>query len=221
MAEPTTVLLVEDHASYRHALETLLEAAGDFVVVGRAGSAQEAVRAADEVAPRIAIVDLDLREGSGVDALAGIQAASPGTACVVLSGLRDDAAFGRAVAAGAAAALHKSLEVADLLRVLRAVAAGTYTLPALQSARWLRSWDSLRERRRRAEAVEGRLTRREREVLQALARGGSNVDIARALGIAPETVQSHIRNLLSKLAVHSRLEAVVTALRLGLVEPPR
>lgn len=221
MDDATTVLLVEDHASYRQALQTLLEADGEFRVVAQAGTAGEAGPAAARTVADLALVDLDLAGGSGVDALAGIRAASPATTCVVLSALHDEAAFGRAIAAGAAGVLHKSIEVAELLHALRAVVAGTSILPSQDATRWLRAWDRRREQGRHAQAIAQRLTSREREILALLADGGSHVEIGRQLDIAPDTVQTHIRNLLAKLAVHSRLEAVIKAMRLGLVGPPR
>lgn len=218
---PTTVLLVEDHASYRQALATLLESDGNFLVVAQASTAEQAVSSARRVDPALAIIDLDLAGADGVDVLIDIRANSPGTACVVLSALRDDATFGRAVEAGAAAALHKSMDIDELLGVLQTVAAGSTVLPPLDTSRWLRAWDRTREQGRHTQLLAERLTPREREILARLAGGASHTDIASQLDIAPDTVQTHIRNLMGKLAVHSRLEAVVKALQLGLVDPSR
>jgi RNA polymerase sigma factor (sigma-70 family) len=216
----TTVLLVEDHASYRQALETLLDVEGDLRVVAQVGSPEEAGPAAAATRPRVAVVDLDLDGGSGVDALLDIRRESPDTACVVLSALKDDVEFGRAIEAGAVAALHKSVAVPELLDVLRAVADGATILPAEETSRRLRALARFREEHWYANVVAENLTPREREVLEHLVEGRSHKEIAPELGISPETVQTHIRNLLGKLAVSSRLEAVVKALRLGLVEAP-
>lgn len=218
--DAVTVLLVEDHASYRQALETLMDVEGDLAVVAQVGTSDEAGPAAAAARPRVAVVDLDLDGGSGVDALADIRKASPGTACVVLSALKDDIEFGRAIEAGAVAALHKSVPVPELLKVVRAVAAGATILPAEETSRRLRALAQFREQHWYANVVAEHLTPREREVLEHLVEGRGHKEMAPELGISPETVQTHIRNLLGKLAVSSRLEAVVKALRLGLVEPP-
>lgn len=214
------MLLVEDHTSYRQALETLMAVEGDLRVVAHAGSVAEAGPAARRTTPDVAVVDLDLAGRSGVQALEDIRAASPGTACVVLSALQDDVEFGRAIEAGAVAALHKSVGVPQLLEVLRAVAGGATILPAEETSRRLRALARHREEHWYATVVAQQLTPREHEVLGHLAQGRGHVEIARALTISPETAQTHIRNLMGKLAVSSRLEAVVKALRLGLVDPP-
>lgn len=215
-----TVLLVEDHASYRQALQVLLAAQGDLEVVAEAESPAQAATAAREVTPDVAVVDIDLESGSGVDAVVEIRKVSPVTACVVLSALKDDIEFGRAIEAGAVAALHKSIAIPELLDVLRAVAGGATILPAEETSRRLRALAAYREQYWYAGALAQRLTPREREVLEHLVQGRTHQQIARELTISPETVQTHIRNLLGKLAVSSRLEAVVKALRLGLVDPP-
>lgn len=217
---PVTVLLVEDHASYREAMETLMDVKGGFQVVAHAATTAEASAAAARTRPDIAVVDLDLEGGSGVDAVADIRRESRSTACVVLSALKDDIEFGRAIEAGAVAALHKSVAVPELLDVLRAVAGGATILPAEETSRRLRALAAFREQHWYADVVAERLTPREREVLEHLAEGRTHLQIAPELGISPDTVQTHIRNLLGKLAVSSRLEAVVKALRLGLVKPP-
>ncbi|MGI8875333.1 MAG: response regulator [Egibacteraceae bacterium] len=216
-----TVMLVEDHASYRQALETLMDVQGDLRVVAQVGSVDEAGPAAARTSPRVAVVDLDLATGSGVDALADIRRQSPGTSCVVLSALNDDVEFGRAIEAGAVAALHKSVSIPELLDVLRAVARGATILPPDETSRRLQALARHRDQNWYATVVAQQLTPREREVLGHLAEGHGHQQIAADLCISPETAQTHIRNLLGKLLVSSRLEAVVKGLRLGLVDPPR
>ncbi|MDQ3974037.1 MAG: response regulator transcription factor, partial [Actinomycetota bacterium] len=166
-------------------------------------------------------VDLDLPHASGVDALVEIRRQSPTTACLVLTALTDDVEMGRSVEAGAAAVVHKSIDVAHLLEAVRAVAGGASLLSAPETSRWLQALAAAREQLWHAQALNDSLSPREAEVLEQLSRGHSSQDIARTLGIAPDTVQTHIRNLLAKLGVGSRLEAVAKALRLGLVPPPR
>lgn len=217
---PFTVMLVEDHASYAQALETVMDVRGGLKVVARARTVAEAVEAAASRRPRVAVIDLDLAPDNGVEALEEIRAASPGTACVVLSALNDDIEFGRAIQAGAAAALHKSIDVPKLLDHLDTVARGGTFLPPEDTSRRLRALAAHQERHWYAKVLAQQLTARERDMLTYLAHGKGNDEIAAELVISPQTVQTHIRNLLAKLGVGSRLEAVVKALEMGLVEAP-
>ena len=219
-AQVYTVMLVEDHASYAQALETVMDVHGGLKVVARVQSVAEAIDAAAALRPRIAVIDLDLAPDNGVEAVEEIRKISPGTACVVLSALKDDVEFGRAIQAGAAAALHKSIAVPDLLDVLYVVARGGSFLPAEETSRRLRALAAHHEKHWYAKILAQQLTSRERDMLSYLAQGKGNDEIARELVISPQTVQTHIRNLLGKLGVRSRLEAVVKALELGLVDAP-
>ncbi len=218
---PVRVLLVEDHASYRQALEIVMAQSADLEVVAQVERADQAGPAAAEHRPDVAIVDLDLAGGSGIDALADIRRAAPDTTTVVLSALTDDVEFGRAIEGGAAAVLHKSIDIPDLLGILRRVAAGAVILPAEDTSRRLQALALQRGQEWHARLLAEQLTDRERQVLQGLANGRDHRAIAREFGISPETVQTHIRNLHAKMGVGSRLEAVVKAIRMGLVEPPR
>lgn len=215
-----SVLLVEDHASFRQAITMVLHSEPDLVAAGDVGTVEEAVAAAEVTTPDVAVVDLDLPDGDGLAAIREMRKVSPKTACVVLSALTDDVAFGAAIETGASAVLHKSIEIPDLLDAIREVAAGRAVLPAADTSRRLQALARSRDQNWHAQLLEQSLTAREKEVLQLLARGAGNRRIGRELGISPETVQTHIRNMLAKLAVGSRLEAVVKALRLGLVDPP-
>ena len=214
------VLLVEDHASYRQAIELVLQAEEDMAAVAQAGTAGEAGPAAAASQPDVAVIDLDLPDHDGLRALADIRASAPSTACIILSAMTDDVMFGKAIEQGASAVLHKSIEIADLLDVIREVADGGTVLPAAATSRRLQALARSRDQRWHAQILEQSITPREMEVLELLARGAGNRRIARELGISPETVQTHIRNMLAKLAVGSRLEAVVKAIKLGLVAPP-
>lgn len=216
-----TLLLVEDHASYRQLLEMFVAAQEDLRVVAHVEAAKDAGPAAARTTPTLAIVDLDLPGGSGVEAIREIRRTSPATACVVLSALTDDHELGRAIEAGAAAVLHKSIDIEELLGALRTVAGGGSILPPAETSRRLQALASSRDRSWHLRVLSEQVSAREREVLELLAQGADNRRIARTLGITPNTVQTHIRNLLAKLNVQSRLEAVVKAIRLGLVEPPR
>jgi len=211
------VMLVEDHTSYAQALTAVMGLEADLEVVGHAADADEATALAARVEPDVAVIDLDLPAASGVDVLNDLRAQTSAPPCVVLTALSDPAELGRAVEAGAAAVLHKSADMTELLRVLRRVATGGNELVAGQTSDWLRALAAERERTWRARTMRDALTAREAEILQLLADGHGSRAIAERLFISSETVQTHVRNLLGKLGVGSRLEAVTLALRLGLV----
>lgn len=220
MTGPITVLLVEDHESYREALQAVMAAEPDLSVVAQAGRADDAGARASAARPAVALVDLDLPGGSGVDAILDIRRESPGTACVVLTGLTDDVELGRAIEAGAAGVLHKSVAIPSLLAAVRTAAGGGSVLTPEVTTRALQAVARLREQSWYARRLGEQLSNRERQVLARLADGAGNRDIAEEFGISAETVQTHVRNLLGKMGVGSRLEAVVKAIRLGLVDPP-
>lgn len=214
------VLLVEDHTSYAQALTAVIGLEEDLDVVGHAEAADEVSDLITAATPDVVVVDLDLPAGSGVDVLNDVRALTPAPACIVLTALRDPAELGRAVEAGAVAVLHKSADMNRLLAVIRRVATGASELPAEQTSLWLRALAAERDRTWRARTMRDALTAREAEILQMLADGCGSRAIADALFISPETVQTHVRNLLGKLGVGSRLEAVALGLRIGLVRAP-
>lgn len=219
-ARQLQVVLVEDHASFRHALRAVFALEEDLTVVAEVDDGTLAGPVAAEHRPDVAVVDLDLPGADGIEALAEIRAASPDTACVVLTALQDDAEMGRAVEAGAAAILHKSVDIEELLQVIRSASNGLSLLSPADMTRWLQARGQARDQRWRTALIEQKLTPREREVLALLAHGGTNQSIARVLVISPETVQTHVRNLMAKVDERSRLALVTTAIRLGIVDPP-
>lgn len=212
------VLLVEDHASYRQAIETVIQIEDGMEVAGHASSLSDAVGGAWEV--DVALIDIDLRGQNGVGAITAIRERRPGVACVVLSAISEDAILGQAIEAGASAVLHKSVDIPYLLDIIRRVGAGETFLPPAATSRRLQALAASRNDQWHGRMMRERITAREHEVLQLLATGQGNRQIAQTLGISPETVQTHVRNILSKLAAESRLAAVAKALRYRLVEPP-
>ncbi|MDQ4129415.1 MAG: response regulator transcription factor [Actinomycetota bacterium] len=215
-----TVMLVEDHASYRQALEAVMALEDDLHVVAHVPRGDLAGAAAATHQPDVAIIDLDLPGVGGVDALADVRSHSPQTACLVLTALNDDVELGRAIEAGASAVIHKSVDITELLHAIRSVARGANLLGPDETVRRLQALATTRTEHWHAAMLRESLTPRELEVLTLLAQGEGNRTIADRLGISPETVQTHIRNLLGKFDVGSRLEAVAKALRLRLIEPP-
>lgn len=209
------VLLVDDHASFRQPLAFMMEREPDLTVVGQAGSVAEArqvLGGAD-----VAVVDLDLPDGRGFEVIAALRAANPATLALVLTASESAADRAQAVEAGAAGVLHKSTRIAEIIDVVRRLGAGEVLLPPREVIDLLRLAGQQRERDREAQAVLGRLTRREREVLQALAEGLNDREIGERLHISTETARTHMVNILGKLGLDSRLQALVFAVRHGAV----
>lgn len=214
------VMLVEDHTSFRQALQAVIALEKDLEVVAEAERADEVADLAAAAAPDVAVIDLDVPGGGGVDAVLDLRQRCPDVRVVVFTGLTDEVELGRAVEAGASAVAHKSLDIAGLLDIIRSVASGSNLLDPAETSRWLGAVGRSREAGWEARLLREQLSPREQEVLELLAEGCGGKDIAERLGISPDTAQTHIRNLRVKLGASSRLEAVALALRLGLVDPP-
>ncbi|MER3406782.1 MAG: DNA-binding response regulator, partial [Chloroflexota bacterium] len=163
------------------------------------------------------IVDLGLPDGDGVVLIEELRRVNPRAAVLVLTASTDRRHLARAVEAGAVGLLHKSVEVAEIIAAIRRLGAGEWLLTPREIFELLRLAGQQRELCREAEVALARLTAREQEVLQALADGLSDREIAARLHISPETVRTHMGNILSKLGVQSRLQALVFAIRHGAV----
>lgn len=205
------VLIVEDHQVVADGLAALINDQTDMTVIGHAGSVSEAISRAAELRPDIVLMDFRLTDGTGADAGTGIRQVRPETKLIFLTREDGDAARFAALEAGASAFLHKSRAAAEVVDAIRVVAGGGSLFTP-------RSISDLLNKRRQAESQLESLTPREKEVLRLMADGVASRDIASRLGISYTTVRTHIRSLGSKLGVHSKLEAIVKARELALVE---
>src|SRR4030081_1852898 len=205
------VLTVEDHQVVADGLAALINDQKDMTVVGHAGSVGEAIAAATELSPDVVIMDFRLTDGTGADAGAGIRQVRPEAKLIFLTREDSDAARFAAIEAGASAFIHKSRAAAEVVEAIRTVSSGgTLFTP--------RTIATLLNKRREMDSQLESLTPREKEVLRLMAEGISSRDIAGKLGISYTTVRTHIRSLGSKLGVHSKLEAIVKARELALIE---
>jgi DNA-binding NarL/FixJ family response regulator len=209
-------LLVDDHASYREALAFMLEQDPNFSVVAQAGSLAEARGNLSEV--DVAIVDLGLPDGSGTSIIKEVLAANPNGVVIVLTASIDRKDFARAVEAGAAGILSKSLPIHDILDAVYEAANGAPLLSPTETIELLRLAGQQRQHDIEAQQFLSRLTPREREILAALGDGLSDREIAERLCISTETVRTHFVNILGKLGLNSRLQALVFAVRQGIVK---
>lgn len=218
--EKTRILLVEDHASFRQALAFMFEREPEFAVVGQAGSLAEARRFLNGSGGEadVAVCDLALPDGDGFDLIEELAANGGKVITLVLSASLEPARFARAVEAGAAGVLHKAAAIGDIVEAVKRLRAGEALLSPDEVIEMLRMVSRQRQEQLEAQRAIDRLTRREREVLQALAEGLDSKEIAEKLHITVETERTHMVNILNKLGVHSRLQALVFAARNGLVE---
>ena len=208
--EPTRVLIVEDHRVVADGLTALINAQSDMKVVASVGTVAECVSAAPDLALDVALLDFRLPDGSGPDAALAIRTVHPATKMIFLTREDSDAARFAAVQSGASAFIHKSKAAAEVVAAIRDVARGKMLITP-------RTISTLLAKRRAIEAQLERLTPREREVLKLMAEGNPSRQIAAEMGISYTTVRTHIRSLGSKLAVHSKLEAIVKARELGII----
>jgi len=212
--EPCRVLIVDDHPILREGLRGTLSTAEDLEVIADCADGHEAVVAAERLQPDLVLMDLHLPELSGVDATRRIVTASPHVVVLVLSMLDDDDSVFAAVRAGARGYLLKGARPEDILRAVRSVARGEAVFGPGIAQRVLTFFAEAHTRPQPPAFPE--LTIREREVLQHIAVGRRNADIAARLHLSPKTVRNHISNIFAKLQVADRAEAIAAARAAGL-----
>jgi NarL family two-component system response regulator LiaR len=215
MDKRITVLIVDDHAVVRHGIRALLEAEGDFEVVGDVSSGAEAVLLASDLAPDVILMDLAMPEMNGVEATRLLKHRSPCSQVVVLTSYHDDEYIVPAIRAGALSYLLKGVGLGELTEAVRKAARGQAVLHPHIAAQLVHELQgSSREAALFAKALSGR----EREVLLLIAQGLTNAQIAERLVISERTVKSHVNNILSKLHVVDRTQAAIYAWREGLID---
>jgi DNA-binding NarL/FixJ family response regulator len=212
--------MVEDHQILVDSLSLMLRYEPDIEFIGSAGSLEQGRNLLKETEPDVLLLDVGLPDGSGLDLIPEVNQSCPDSNIVVLTSLTDETTLMRVVDSGISGFVSKDSQLSDLLITIRKAADGEIVMPTSLLVGLL-----MRMPRDKAAAYQDdkgweRLTVREQEVLERLASGKSGDEIAEELHIAPLTVRTHIRNLMSKMGVHSRLEAVTFGLKNGLIEPP-
>jgi len=218
--EPIRVLVVDDHALFRRGLEMVLIQEPDIEVVGEASDGEEAVGMVSTLTPDVVLMDIRMPKGSGLDACTAIKDLVPSARIVMLTMSDDEADLYEAIKAGASGYLLKEIPVYEVAEAIRAVYTGQSLISPAMAGKLLTEFASMmRDTTEQPPAARApRLTDRELEVLKLVARGLNNRDIAKELYISENTVKNHIRNILEKLQLHSRMEAVVYAVREKLLE---
>jgi len=218
MSEPLRVLLVDDHILFRTGVKAVLASRSDMEVVGEAGNGLEAVALARQTMPDVILMDIKIPGCDGLEATRRIKQEMPYVKVFMLTVSDSDEHLLEAIKSGAQGYLIKDLKAHQLFDALEGVARGEAAFSGVIAAKILREFDrTVRGADRDLEATES-LTARETEVLQLVAQGKSNQEIAQALVISESTVKNHLRNILGKLHLRNRVEAAVYALRQGLVE---
>jgi NarL family two-component system response regulator LiaR len=203
------VLIADDHAVVREGLRMFLGRDPELSVVGEASDGAQAIELARQLRPEVVLMDLLMPVMDGIAAIATIRTEMPETEVIALTSVLESTAVVGAMKAGAIGYLLKDTQAPELRRAIKAAAAGQVQLSAQASAYLMREL-------RTPEMIEA-LTEREMDVLHLLVQGSSNKEVARALQIAEDTVKVHVKHILAKLGVQSRTQAVLYALRLGLV----
>ena len=219
VAEPIRVLVVDDHVLFRRGLQMVLAQEPDIDLVGEAGDGAQAVSQAADLLPDVVLLDIRMPKRSGIEACAGIKEVVPSSRILMLTISDEEADLYDAIKAGASGYLLKEISTDEVSAAIRAVAGGQSLISPSMASKLLSEFASMIKTKDEREQVPApRLTDRELEVLRLVARGMNNREIAKELYISENTVKNHIRNILEKLQLHSRMEAVVYAVREKILE---
>lgn len=215
LGEPIRVLIVDDHALFRQGLRTVVEGEPDMEVVAEADDGSQAVTHAGDLLPDVVFMDIRMPRQSGIDACMAVKEVAPSARIVMLTVSDEESDLYQAIKAGASGYLLKHLSLTEVPGAVRAVHGGQSLINPSMASTLLDEFASMSSgaSQHQQEVPTPRLTSREMEVLRLVATGLNNRDIAKQLFISENTVKNHVRNILEKLQLHSRMEAVVYAVR--------
>lgn len=217
--EGLKVLIVDDHALFRRGLQMVLEQEADIEVIGEAADGAEAVAKAQELMPDVVLMDVRMPKRSGIEATHEIRDLLPHAKILMLTISDEEADLYDAIKAGASGYLLKEISIEEVADAIRSVWAGQSRISPSMASKLLNEFAAMSKRTdERKEVPAPRLTDREMEVLRLVAEGLNNRDIGQRLFISENTVKNHIRNILEKLHLHSRMEAVVYAVREKMID---
>lgn len=216
LSRPVRVLIADDHELVRRGLRLVLEAEEDIEVVGEAQDGEAAVKAAASLRPDILLMDLRMPRMDGVEACARVRECAPETAVVILTSFDDEADVVAALRAGASSYLLKDTSPASLVQSVRGAASGSTVLDPSVAGHLISG-----SGRQAPEQMVDPLSAREREVLQHMAAGLKNREIAQTMWISENTVKTHVAHVIAKLGQRDRTQAVVAAIKQGIVQVSR
>ena len=218
------ILIVDDHPLFRQGVRFALEAEPDIEVVGEAADGEQALELAKELVPDVVLSDVNLPGPDGVEIARALKGALPQIAVILMTAYDDEEQLFNAIRVGAAAYFLKDLGPSELMDGIRRVSRGEYLInesvlsKPMVASQVLKQFSDFASDDKDVEPLFIPLSNREIEVLEQIARGNSNKEIARALKISDQTVKNHITSILRKLAVNDRTQAVVYALRRGWIK---
>jgi DNA-binding NarL/FixJ family response regulator len=217
--DPIRTLIADDHELFRRGLRMVLDDETDIDVVDEAGDGETAIALAREHAPDVVVMDVRMPGRSGIDAARAIKEELPGTKILVLTISDEEDDLYEAIKAGANGYLLKEISIDEIGHAVRSVNGGQSLISPSMASKLLDEFAAMIKKEEEKEQVPApRLTPREMEVLEHVAQGMNNREIAKTLFISENTVKNHVRNILEKLHLHSRMEAVVYAVREKLLE---
>jgi DNA-binding NarL/FixJ family response regulator len=220
--EAIRVLIADDHALFRRGLEMVLVEEDGIDLVGQASDGAEAVQIASEAVPDVVLMDIRMPKTTGIEATRQMKEVAPNAKIVMLTISDEEEDLFEAIRAGASGYLLKDIPLDEVAGAVRAVHGGQSLINPSMAGKLLTEFATLARRDAEEEptkhAPAPKLTEREMEVLRLVARGMNNRDIAKELFISENTVKNHVRNILEKLQIHSRMEAVMIAVREKLIE---
>ena len=212
-------MIVDDHALFRRGLQMVLEAEEGIEVVGEAGDGQEAIQKAEEAMPDVVLMDVRMPKRSGIEATTALKEVLPNVKILMLTISDEEADLYEAIKAGASGYLLKEISIEEVANAVRAVEAGQSLISPSMASKLLTEFATMVKKTDDRQPLPApRLTERELQVLKLVAQGFNNRDIAKDLFISENTVKNHVRNILEKLHLHSRMEAVVYAVREKLLD---
>jgi len=218
---PIRVVVVDDQPVFTEMLRVVLDMQTDIKVVGMAFTGDEGLAMALETKPDVLLVDYHMPGLTGLEVIQGLRAAGENTTVVVLTADTGEAVMAEAIAAGAAGYITKQQALSEVVQAVRTASEGEPVVPPFMIPRILSHFHRQQQREQQAEILRGRLSAREIEILEQLARGRSNEAISEIFVLSPNTVRTHIQNIIKKMGVHSKLEATTLALQLGIITMPR
>jgi DNA-binding NarL/FixJ family response regulator len=213
------IVIADDHELFRRGLRMVLEEEEGIEVVGEAGDGEEAIEMAAEHVPDVVVMDVRMPVISGIEAAEHIKEEQPATRILMLTISDEEEDLYEAIKAGANGYLLKEISIDEIGNAVRSVNGGQSLISPSMASKLLNEFAAMVKKEEEKEQVPTpRLTPREMEVLEHVAKGMNNREIAKALFISENTVKNHVRNILEKLHLHSRMEAVVYAVRENLLE---
>ncbi len=219
--EPIRVLVVDDQPVFTEMLRVVLDMEKDIKVVGMAFTGEEGLQAALESQPEVMLVDYHMPGMSGLEVIQELKAAGQNTTVLILTADTDEANMAEAIAAGASGYITKQQALKEVVQAVRSASEGEPVVPPFMIPRILSHFHRQQQKDQQAELLREKLSAREIQILEQLARGRSNEEISEIFVLSPNTVRTHIHNVIKKMGVHSKLQATTLALQLGIITVPR